>query len=103
MQSVDDAVAAIAHPGRRELLRLVLNEERSAGELAARVGMKQPAASQHLNVLREAGLVTVRSDGQRRMYRVDFEGLARLRSELDALWGPSLQALKDAAERGDWP
>ncbi|HYZ93178.1 MAG TPA: metalloregulator ArsR/SmtB family transcription factor [Actinomycetota bacterium] len=100
---VTDAVAAIAHEGRRALLRLVLSVERSAGDLAIRVGMKQPAASQHLTVLREAGLVTVRVDGPRRMYRVDFAGLARLRAELDDFWEPSLLALKEAAERGDWP
>lgn len=63
-----------------------------------RPGVSQPAASQHLKVLRDAGLVRGRVDGRRRLYRVDVEGLERLRSELDTYWGPALAALKDAAE-----
>ena len=92
------AIEAIAHPGRREMLRLVLDRELPVSELAERVGVSQPAASQHLKVLRDAGLVRGRIDGRRRLYRVDPEGLARLRRELDAYWGPALAALKDAAE-----
>jgi DNA-binding transcriptional ArsR family regulator len=61
----------------------------------------QPAASQHLRVLREAGLVQGRVDGRRRLYRVDIKGLERLRRELDAYWGPALAALKKAAEAAD--
>lgn len=98
-----DPIDAIAHPGRRAMLRLVIDEEYPAGELAERIGMSQPATSQHLKILRDAGLVTVRVDGPRRLYRVDLHGLERLRSELDGFWEPSLQALKLAAERGDWP
>ena len=60
--------------------------------------MSQPAASQHLKVLRDAGLVRGRVDGRRRLYRVDVEGLERLRSALDDYGGPALAALKDAAE-----
>jgi DNA-binding transcriptional ArsR family regulator len=97
------AIEAISHPGRRELLRLVLDRELPVGELAERIGVSQPAASQHLKVLRDAGLVRGRVDGRRRLYRVDGEGLQRLRSELDALWGPALLALKNAAEAGDRP
>ena len=92
------AIEAIAHPGRRAMLRLVLDRELPVSELAERVGVSQPAASQHLKVLRDAGLVRGRIDGRRRLYRVDPEGLARLRRELDAYWGPALAALKDAAE-----
>jgi DNA-binding transcriptional ArsR family regulator len=92
------AIDAIAHPGRRAMLRLVLDRELPVGELADRVGLSQPAASQHLKVLRDAGLVRGRVDGRRRLYRVDAEGLERLRAELDAYWGPALGALKDAAE-----
>jgi DNA-binding transcriptional ArsR family regulator len=97
------AIEAISHPGRREMLRLVLDRELPVGELAERIGVSQPAASQHLKVLRDAGLVRGRVDGRRRLYRVDGEGLQRLRSELDALWGPALLALKQAAEAGDRP
>lgn len=93
-----DVIEAIAHPGRRNMLRVVLAHEVPAGELANLVGLTQPAASQHLKVLREAGLVQVRADGPRRLYRASPEGLARLRAELDAFWVPALAALRRAAE-----
>jgi DNA-binding transcriptional ArsR family regulator len=93
------AIDAIAHPRRREMLRLVLDRELPVSELAERIGMSQPAASQHLKVLRDAGLVRGRVDGRRRLYRVDDEGLERLRRELDAFWAPALTALKESAER----
>jgi DNA-binding transcriptional ArsR family regulator len=92
------ALDAISHPGRREMLRLVLDSELTVNELAERVGVSQPAASQHLKVLREAGLVRGRVDGRRRLYRVDVDGLERLQQELDSYWGPALGALKRAAE-----
>jgi DNA-binding transcriptional ArsR family regulator len=97
---MQEAMEALAHPTRRDMLRLVLDKELAVGELAERTGLTQPAASQHLKVLREAGLVRGRVDGRRRLYQVDLEGLERLRRELDAYWAPALQALKDAAERG---
>jgi len=97
------AIEAISHPSRRAMLRLVLDRELPVGELAGRRGVSQPAASQHLKVLRDAGLVRGRVDGRRRLYQVDFEGLRRFRAELDDLWGPALLALKDAAETGDQP
>jgi DNA-binding transcriptional ArsR family regulator len=100
---VQAAIDALAHPGRRALLRLVLDRELGVGELAERIGLSQPAASQHLKVLRDAGLVRGRVDGRRRLYRVDLEGLERLRAELDAYWGPALGALKDAAETREGP
>jgi DNA-binding transcriptional ArsR family regulator len=93
------AIDAIAHPGRREILRLVLDRELAVSELAERVGVSQPAASQHLKVLRDAGLVRSRVDGRRRLYRVDTGGLERLRRELDAYWEPALSALEDVAAR----
>ena len=96
---MQQAIDAISHPGRRELLRLVSDRELGVNELAEQLGVSQPAASQHLKVLKDAGLVHGRVDGRRRLYRVDLEGLERLRRELDALWSPALQALKDAAER----
>jgi DNA-binding transcriptional ArsR family regulator len=100
---MQDAIDAISHPGRRAMLRLVLERELPVGELADRLGVSQPAASQHLKVLRDAGLVRGRVDGQRRLYRVDFEGLGRLRRELDDFWGPALAALAEAAESGEAP
>jgi DNA-binding transcriptional ArsR family regulator len=100
---MQEAIDAISHPGRRAMLRLVLDRELPVGELAERLGVSQPAASQHLKVLRDAGLVRGRVDGRRRLYRVDGEGLERLRTELDEFWGPALEALKDAAEAGESP
>jgi DNA-binding transcriptional ArsR family regulator len=95
---MQEAIDAIAHPGRRAMLRLVLDRELPVSELAERAGLSQPAASQHLKVLRDAGLVRGRVDGRRRLYRVDLEGLERLRRQLDAYWGPALAALKEATE-----
>ena len=95
---MQEGLDAIAHPGRRAMLTLLLAGERSAGELAERTGMRQPVASQHLRVLRDAGLVSVRKDGNRRVYSVDFENVGRLRRDLDAFWQPHLAALKDAVE-----
>jgi DNA-binding transcriptional ArsR family regulator len=98
---MQQAIEAISHPGRRAMLQLVLDQELPVSELAERIGVSQPTASQHLKVLRDAGLVRGRVDGRRRLYRVDSEGLERLRGELDAFWGPALAALKDAAETAD--
>ncbi len=100
---MQDAIDAISHPGRRAMLRLVLDHELPVSELAERVGLSQPAASQHLKILREAGLIRGRVDGRQRLYRVDLEGLDRLRRELDTFWEPALESLKDAAETGDLP
>jgi DNA-binding transcriptional ArsR family regulator len=85
------------------MLRLVLDYELPVNELVARTGMKQPSVSQHLKVLREAGLMNVRIDGPRRLYRVNFEGLERLRTELGEFWSASLDALRTAAEGNDPP
>lgn len=85
------------------MLRLVLDQELPVTELAERTGLSQPAASQHLKVLRDAGLVRGRVEGRRRLYRVDIEGLEQLRRDLDAYWEPALRALKDAAEGDDQP
>jgi DNA-binding transcriptional ArsR family regulator len=90
---------AISHPGRRRMLQLVMDGELQAGELATLTGMSQPAASQHLRVLRDAGLVDVRADGPRRLYRVNFAGLQALRAQLDDFWGQHLDRLRSAIER----
>jgi DNA-binding transcriptional ArsR family regulator len=95
---MQSAIEALSHPTRRVILRLVLDRELPVGELAHLTGLSQPAASQHLKVLRDAGLVRGRVEGRRRLYRVDLEGLERLRTELDTLWEPALLALKQAAE-----
>ena len=97
------AIEALSHPTRRAILRLVVDRELPVGELAQQTGVSQPAASQHLKVLRDAGLVRGRVDGRRRLYQVDMQGLQRLRVELDSLWEPALLVLKRAAEARDRP
>ena len=94
----DTALRAIAHPGRRRMLRLVWDAERTSTDLAERTGMSRPAASQHLRVLREADLVDVRVDGNRRWYRADQRRLARVRALIEAFWDDRLDALQLAAE-----
>lgn len=100
-EALDQALRALAHPGRRTMLRLVTEEERSAGELAAAVGLSSPAASQHLKVLRDAGLVSVSQMGTRRLYRLDPTWLRALRDELSVFWSDSLGRLKEAAEAAE--
>jgi DNA-binding transcriptional ArsR family regulator len=92
------ALEALAHPGRRRILQLVIDREMQAGELAELTGMAQPAASQHLRVLREAGLVDVRPVGSRRLYRVNFARVQAVRSQLDEFWGTRLDALRKATQ-----
>ena len=80
---------------------MVMDREMQAGDLASAAGMTQPAASQHLRTLREAGLVKVRVDGPRRLYRVDFEKLQSLRADLDEFWGSHLEKLQRATDKGE--
>jgi DNA-binding transcriptional ArsR family regulator len=96
MQTV---VHAISEPRRREILRLVRGRELAAGEIAARFDVTQPAISQHLTVLKNAGLVSERREGTRRLYQARPEGLAELRSFLDGFWEDGLERLKLAAEQ----
>ena len=96
MQTV---IQALSEPRRREILQLVRDRELAAGEIAAGFDVTRPAISQHLTVLRNAGLVSERREGTRRLYRARPEGLAELRSFLDAFWEDRLERLKLAAER----
>jgi DNA-binding transcriptional ArsR family regulator len=89
---------AIAQPKRREILRLLAAGELSAGEVASRFSVTQPAISQHLKVLKETGLISERRDGTRRMYSVRPEGLADLHSFLSQVLPAGLERLKQAAE-----
>lgn len=95
----DRAFKALAHRDRRRLLRLIGSSEHGVGQLADRADLDQPIASQHLKVLRDAQLVRVRVDGNRRLYSVDFERLRAVRSHLDDFWTAKLAALKETAER----
>lgn len=95
---IDSAVRAIAEPRRREILSLVREDELSAGEIASRFDVTRPAISQHLTVLRDAGLLSERREGTRRLYRARPEGMTELREFLDDFWSDRLERLKLAAE-----
>ncbi len=102
--SIDDVARALADGTRRSILRLVRDEERSSGDLAGQFRtMGRPAVSQHLRVLHEAGLVTIRAEGNRRMYRARTEGLTDMWRYLDEMWTDRLARLKIAAEQTEWP
>jgi DNA-binding transcriptional ArsR family regulator len=94
----DDALRAIAHPSRRRMLQLVWDAERPASELAEAAGLSRPAASQHLKQLRGAGLVSVRIDANRRLYRADLDRVREIAAFLDEFWAAPLQRLRTAAE-----
>jgi DNA-binding transcriptional ArsR family regulator len=95
---MDTMLRALADGTRRQILALVWRQERTAGEIAAEFTMTRPAVSQHLSILRESDLVTLRRDGTRRLYRANRQALARLRAQLGAFWDDRLAQLKDAAE-----
>jgi DNA-binding transcriptional ArsR family regulator len=95
---VDAAMRALAEPRRRQILRLVRDRERTAGEIAERFPISRPAVSQHLRALEDADLVVVRREGTRRWYRARPEGLAELRTWLGTMWRENLDDLKRAAE-----
>ncbi len=98
---MNDAARAIAEPNRRQILELVREEELPAGSIAERFDLTRPAISQHLTVLKDAGLVEERRDGARRLYRARPAGLAELRLFLEAFWDERLGALRDEAEEAD--
>ena len=96
---MDAALKALAEPRRREILRLVWSEELPATVIAEHFEqVTRSAISQHLGVLREAGLVTERRDGTRRLYRADRAEMTRLRTFLDHYWTDGLERLRDVAE-----
>jgi DNA-binding transcriptional ArsR family regulator len=96
---VEAALKAIAEPNRRRILRLVWDAELSSGEIASHFDVTRPAVSQHLTVLKEAGLVDERRNGTRRLYRARPEGLAELKQFLEEFWDVRLEALKREAQR----
>ncbi len=96
---MEAALRALAAPRRRQILALVRDGERSAGEIAAQFDVTRPAVSQHLNVLKEAGLVSERREGTKRLYLARPEGLAPLKEFVEEFWEPRLAALKREAER----
>ena len=94
-----DGWAALGDPTRRAIFERVVAGPRSVGELAAGLPVSRPAVSQHLKLLKDAGLVMVHRAGNRRIYEVDREGLAQLRGELDRYWSDTLAAYKRAVEQ----
>lgn len=93
-----DALGLLAEPRRRAILRLVWDRELAAGEVAAAFPVSFSAVSQHLAALRSAGLVTVRAEGRRRMYRADRDALAPFADLLVSMWRTDLDSLAAAAE-----
>lgn len=91
---------AVANPTRREILRLVWNRERSAGDIAMHFDVSWPAISQNLGVLRRAGLVVERREATRRYYRADREAAGSLARVLEEMWSRDLDRLKAAIEEG---
>jgi DNA-binding transcriptional ArsR family regulator len=96
---MEAALRAIAEPRRRRILELVGARELSAGEIASHFEVTRPAISQHLGVLKEAGLVNERRNGTQRLYRARPQGLAGLKAFLDSFWDEKLEALQREAER----
>ena len=96
-----DAMQVVAEPHRREILRLIWDREAAAGEIASQFRVSFPAISQHLGILRDAGFVSVRSEGKQRYYRADREGLGSLAAALEEMWGESLDRLAEVAERAE--
>jgi DNA-binding transcriptional ArsR family regulator len=96
---MEAALRAIAEPRRRRILELVGGRELSAGEIASHFDVTRPAISQHLGVLKEAGLVDERRNGTQRLYRARPQGLAEVKAFLDAFWDERLGALQRQAER----
>jgi DNA-binding transcriptional ArsR family regulator len=96
---MDDILKAIAEPRRRRILALVRADELSAGAIAAHFDITRPAVSQHIAVLKQAGLVSERRSGTRRLYRARPQGLAELRQFLESFWDARLTSLKREAER----
>lgn len=95
---MEAVLKAIAEPRRREILQLVSGGELTAGEIAARFDVTRPAISQHLTILRNAGLLEERREGTRRLYRLRPEAFGEVRAYLESFWDVSLLALKNVVE-----
>lgn len=95
---MEAALKAIAEPRRRAILRLVGDGEMTAGAIASHFDVTRPAISQHLSVLKDAGLLSERREGPKRIYRLRPEGFEEVHSFLEQMWGERLQVLKREAE-----
>ena len=94
-----DGFTALADPTRRAIFERLAEQPSAVGELAGELPVSRPAVSQHLKVLKEAGLVIDEPDGTRRIYRLDPEGVDALRAYLDTFWNQALAAFKRAVEQ----
>jgi DNA-binding transcriptional ArsR family regulator len=95
----DDALDALGDPTRRAIIASLAERPRAVGELADELPVSRPAVSQHLKVLKNAGLVTERAAGTRRIYRLNPAGVAALRDQLDTFWSRALAGYQQAAEQ----
>ena len=96
-----DGWTALADPTRRTIFELVVAKPRAVGELAAQLPVTRPAVSQHLKLLKSAGLVRDHAEGTRRIYGVDRTGLAELRAQLDRFWNQALANFKEIVEQAE--
>jgi DNA-binding transcriptional ArsR family regulator len=94
-----DGLNALADPTRRAIFERIAERPRTPGELAQGLPVTRPAVSQHLKVLKDAGLVTDTAVGTRRIYQLNPDGLAALRAYLEGFWNRALEAFKQAAEK----
>jgi DNA-binding transcriptional ArsR family regulator len=99
----DVALRALAHPRRRQMLELVAEVERSSSDLARRCRLSKPATSQHLKVLRDADLVSVRAEGTRRLYKARTDRVAEVLTMLDRFWRERLSSLSDEVAKARKP
>ena len=94
-----DGWAALGDPTRRTIFELVVTRPRAVGELAELLPVTRPAVSQHLKLLKEAGLVVDRAEGTRRIYRANPDGLREMRAQLDRFWNQALANFKELVEQ----
>jgi DNA-binding transcriptional ArsR family regulator len=99
MANHSERFAALADPTRREIFERLGRRPLAVGEIAEGMPVSRPAVSQHLKVLKDAGLVTMRTEGTRNVYQIDFRAIASMRAYLDRFWNRALAAFKDAVEK----
>jgi DNA-binding transcriptional ArsR family regulator len=98
VKTYEDALSALADPTRRAIFERLVERPKPVGELAEGLPVSRPAVSQHLRVLKSAGLVSERPEGTRRVYRVDPEGIVALRAYFEGFWDRALAAFETEAE-----
>jgi DNA-binding transcriptional ArsR family regulator len=101
MANADRALAALGDPTRRQIFERLKAGPRAVGELARGLPVSRPAVSQHLQVLKSAGLVADRADGTRRVYQIDPAGLGAMRQWIDQFWGRALAAFQAEVDRDE--